>query len=345
VGDFFGYSVSVSDNTAVVGAQYHNSQQGAAYVFVESGGTWSQRSELIASDGAANDNFGSSVSVSGNTILVAAANKTVNGNFSQGAAYVFVESDGTWNQGAELTGGDGAASDLFGSSASLSGNTILVGASTKTVNGNAYQGAAYVFVESGGTWNQEAELTATDGAADDNFGFSVSLNGNTILVGAIAKMVNGNYNQGVAYVFRGGINVHTSTATLPRHRGCAPFPAGYVPFTSVDYVTSADGAGDRLLVGSMLGAGSNPYANYVQMTGLPLPTEVNEVFCGTVTLASGYSVIAYVPTAAERDGDFSAFSGLLIDPNSQAPFPGGYIPVSDFPDPFAWRIAAVEGAP
>ena len=207
--DFFGVSVALSSdgNTALVGARAKNSGQGAAYVFTRSSGSWTQQQELTASDGAAFDFFGTSVALSsdGNTALVGARTKTVGGNSAQGAAYVFTRSSGSWTQQQELTASDGAANDAFGASVALSsdGNTALVGAYGKTVGGNSFQGAAYVFTRLSGSWTQQQELTASDGAANDAFGFSVALSsdGNTALVGAYVKTVGGNSFQGAAYVF------------------------------------------------------------------------------------------------------------------------------------------------
>ena len=150
--------------------------------------------------------FGYSVSLSadGNTALIGAYGATVGANAYQGAAYVFVISGGTWSQQQKLTASDGAAGDYFGCSVSLSGdgNTALIGANAATVGANTYQGAAYVFVISGGTWSQQQKLTASDGAAYDQFGCSVSLSadGNTALIGAWAT-VGANAYQGAAYVF------------------------------------------------------------------------------------------------------------------------------------------------
>jgi len=197
VGDKFGYSVSVSGNTAIAGAVGKNSSEGTAYVFVQSGTAWAQQRELTASDGAAGDWFGGSVSVSGNTALIAARAKTINSQAQQGAAYLFMQSGGTWSQRQELTASDGAAGDSFGGSASLSGDTAAIGALGKS----DYQGAVYVFVQSGGAWSQQQELTASDGAAYDEFGWSVSLNGGSVLVGAFDKAVNWRGFQGAAYVF------------------------------------------------------------------------------------------------------------------------------------------------
>ena len=187
--DFFGYSVSVSGETAMVGAISKNHGQGAAYVFVRSGGVWSQQQELTASDGASNDAFGNSLSVSGDTAMIGAYVK----NSQQGAAYVFVRSGAVWSQEQELTASDGAANTRFGFSISVSGNTAVIGSPWNLSAG----GAAYIFVRGSGTWSQQQELTAADGVVPDQFGLSVSLSGDTALIGARFK----NNNQGAAYVF------------------------------------------------------------------------------------------------------------------------------------------------
>jgi len=205
-GDNFGNSVSMSSdgNTALIGAFGKSSSQGAAYVFVRSGSTWSQQQILTA---AGSYYFGNSVSLSsdGNTALIGAFLS----NSYQGAAYVFVRSVGTWNTTPQiLTASDGAAYDQFGNSVSMSsdGNTALIGAFGKSSS----QGAAYVFVRSGSTWSQQGEkLTASDGAAYDNFGISVSLSsdGNTALIGADGEQYLGETRfPEAAYVFvRSGI--------------------------------------------------------------------------------------------------------------------------------------------
>jgi uncharacterized protein (TIGR03437 family) len=125
---------------------------------------------------------------------------------------------------------------------------------------------------------------------------------------------------------------------------CAAYPAGFFPFPSVGYVSAPNSAGDRLLVGNMsLTSGGNSLfaSSFAELQALPLPAYKNQQFCGSVTLAPGYTAVAYVPTAAERAGDFSPFAGLLLDPlANNAPFPGGIIPASRLPSPMAWRIAA-----
>ena len=149
----------------------------------------------------AQDGFGDSVSVSGGTAVVGAFLHKV-GSVCQGTAYVFVQSGATWNQQAELAGGDVAGCELeeFGSSVAVSGGTIVVGAPGYQVGGsNAAGGAVYVFVQSGATWTQEAEIVAS-GAADDSFGLAAATGG-TVVVGATFQQVGNNVKQGAAYVF------------------------------------------------------------------------------------------------------------------------------------------------
>jgi hypothetical protein len=216
-GDEFGYSVAVSGSTVVVGASCHPASgygdcgPGAAYVFVDSGGTWSQQAELTASDGAPNDFFGGSVAVSGGTLVVGAQGCPPCG--TPGSAYVFVEGSGTWSQQAELTAPDIGPYDYFGASVTVSGSTAAVGAFNHTVGSNDGQGEVYVFVQNGTTWSQQAELTASDGAADDQFGYSVAVSGTTAAVGAVLKNVGSNTQQGAAYVFASSGPLFTLTAS------------------------------------------------------------------------------------------------------------------------------------
>jgi len=203
-GDEFGYSVALFGDTALVGAIYNgvgaNSDQGSAYVFVRSGTSWALQQKLTAADGAAGDEFGYSVAVSGDTALVGAVGDAVGSNTAQGSAYVFVRSGSTWSQQAQLTAADGAAGDQFGYSVAVSGDTALVGTALDDVASNELQGSAYVFVRSGSTWSQQAKLTAADGAANDRFGGSVALSGETALVGAEYHAV-ASTTPGSAYVF------------------------------------------------------------------------------------------------------------------------------------------------
>jgi len=199
-GDEFGRSVSIDGNTAVVGAPLDDDagvSSGAAYVFVRSGTSWSQEAKLTASDAAIDAMFGTSVSVSGDTIVVGAPDLAV-GASTAGAAYVFVRSGMSWSQQAKLVASDAAADDHVGVSVSVDGDTAVVGAHGPIIFGAG--GAAYVFVRSGTSWSEEDKLTASDAAGSDEFGRSVSIAGQTIVVGAPQNDDAGSAT-GSAYVF------------------------------------------------------------------------------------------------------------------------------------------------
>jgi hypothetical protein len=123
-----------------------------------------------------------------------------NANRHQGSAYVFTRDDGQWVQRARLTASDGAADDLFSLLAvAVSGNTVVIGAS----GAHGHQGSAYLFQRQGHHWTEQARLTASDGAAGDNFGFSVAVDRRTVVVGANLDDIDTKVDQGSAYVFRG----------------------------------------------------------------------------------------------------------------------------------------------
>jgi hypothetical protein len=208
----FGDAVRLDGNNALIGAQLTgvggNMDQGAAFVFTNQGGTWSQSGVLVASDGGRFDSLGSSVALEGSTALVGAPGATVNGA-QRGAAYIFTESNGSWNQAQKLTASDGEDLDDFGSSVALSGETALIGAAQYYSDGT---GKVYVFGESNNTWAQETELLASDGSADDEFGWSAALDGSNALIGAWGATIDNNIGQGAAY-FYGESSTPTPTPT------------------------------------------------------------------------------------------------------------------------------------
>jgi hypothetical protein len=199
--DWFGYSVGLYGDTALVGAPNDDVDatynQGSAYVFTRSGVTWSEQQRLTASDGAAGDGFGWSVALWENTALVGARNDDVGTAWDQGSAYIFARSGTIWSEQAHLTASNGTPEDLFGSSVALWEDTALVGVPCEHEN----QGSAYVFLRGGTTWSEQAHLLASDGAAGDRFGWSVALWENAALVGAYGDAVGANGGQGSAYVF------------------------------------------------------------------------------------------------------------------------------------------------
>ncbi|MDH4227507.1 MAG: FG-GAP repeat protein [Deltaproteobacteria bacterium] len=207
-GDQFGNSVSVSSDgsTVVVGAHeddINGRDSGAVYVYKWNESSWNE-TKLMASDGAAVDYFGWSVAVSsdGAMVVVGAYKGDVGVNVNQGSAYVYKWNGSSWNE-TKLVASDGDEGDWFGVSvyASADGSTIVVGAPSDDVDANTEQGSAYVYKWNGSSWN-ETKLTASDGAAYDSFGGSVSVlsDGTMVVVGA--PMSDDNGNSGLAYVYR-----------------------------------------------------------------------------------------------------------------------------------------------
>jgi hypothetical protein len=200
--DGFGYSVSVSGDTAVVSAPFDDTSAGlnagSAYVFVRSGSAWTLQQKLQASDGEAEDNFGSSASITADTVVIGAARDDTPGGVDVGAAYVFVRSGGVWTQQQKLVASDGAADDVFGAAVSVSGDIAVVGAFQDDAPGLSNSGSAYVFVRSGGTWTEQQKLGPPFPVNSLRFGYSLSVVGDTLLVGA----PNANFAQiAKAFVF------------------------------------------------------------------------------------------------------------------------------------------------
>lgn len=205
--DKFASSLSMnSDGTVLLAgarsASNDGCSTGAAYVFSkDSGGIWSQGAKLVASDTSGLSQFGCSVALDGaGTVAVIGSY----GNVScMGNAYIFTQTSGAWTQSAKLAASDGSASDYFGECAriSLDGTVVVIGADGDDDQGED-SGSAYIFSKHTMGWAQDAKLTASDGAADDSFGWSVAISGDgcTALIGAPFKDVKGS-NSGAAYLF------------------------------------------------------------------------------------------------------------------------------------------------
>lgn len=189
-GDLFGMSVSIDDDTIAVGAQdaYTNGiNTGAVYVFVRDGDDWIQEAKLLPSDIENAQSFGSSVSVSGDSILIGDRHGISNISQYAGSAYVFVRSMGGWTEQAKLYVNENT--NNFGLVVNLDDDTAIIG----TILGNA----AYVFARNGDNWIEQTKLVPSDGTDDSYFGESVSVDDGNALVGAHGD----NDDRGAAYLF------------------------------------------------------------------------------------------------------------------------------------------------
>lgn len=216
--DNYGYSVAATDDTVVIGANLDtvgvNAHQGSAYVFSRSGAGWELQQKLISNDGGAEDRFGQSVAISGDTIVIGAPYDSTGTNNYQGSAYVFARSGGVWTFRQKLTAHDGAAYDQFGSSVAISDGTVVAGAFSDDIGTKTDQGSAYVFVRSGGGWTFQQKLTANDGEANDQFGGSVAIDAGTVIAGALLDDLSVVKDAGSAYVFTRSETVWTQQKRL-----------------------------------------------------------------------------------------------------------------------------------
>lgn len=180
-GDGFGLHADVSGDTVVVGAMDHDAgagfRQGAAYVFVRSGSSWSQQAKLVVAGSGAGERVGAGVAISGATVLIGSALLPAPGIRS---AHVFVRVGSLWIQQATLEVPEDSAEDQGGVSVALDGDTAVIG----TPQDHGLRGAAHVYVRTGTTWAFQTSLTDPEGVPFDLFGLSVAVSGDTLVVGA-----------------------------------------------------------------------------------------------------------------------------------------------------------------
>lgn len=203
--DYFGGSVSICGDIALIGADGEDNSgganAGAAYVFRFNGSIWAQEAKLQASDGAEGDGFGNHVSVSENLAVVGAPNDDNERGTASGAAYVYRFNGTTWVEEAKLIASDGADGDHLGERVAVSDDVAVIGASSDDNAGGVNAGAAYVFRFNGASWLEEAKILAPDGASNDHFGRGVSTVGTAILVGASYHDSEKGSEAGAAYTF------------------------------------------------------------------------------------------------------------------------------------------------
>ena len=336
--DLFGYTVALSGDTMVIGAPNEHSSatgvngdgnnasapfSGAAYVYVRSGNVWIPQAYLKASNTEVSDAFGTSVAISGDTIVVGATGESssaagVNGSQTDnsaaeaGAAYIFVRSGTNWTQQAYLKASNPDSSDWFGYSVAISGDTVAIGApyesssatgvnGVQTNNSASASGATYVFARSGTNWSQQAYLKASNTGAGDQFGGSVALSSDTVIVGASGEDSNamdvngiqGNElasDSGAAYVFvRSGTN-WSQQAYLKASNTDAGDQFGF----------SVSISADTAVVGAVLEDSSSTGAGSVQADNNALDSGAAYVFART---GGNWTKQAYLKASNTGAGD------------------------------------------
>jgi hypothetical protein len=239
-GEQLGSAVAVEADTLVAGAPFADGGRGAVYVFNRSpGGLWSQSTRLIPSGSPGAVNFGSSVDLAGNTIVVGAPAA------GTGSVYVFnADGGGVWSQTQQLIPGDAESGQRVGTDVALSGDTILIGASLEGTAGTS-AGAAYAFVRSGGgTWGQQAKFFASDAAAGDLFGDAVELLADVAIIGARGNDDAGS-GSGSVYVFsRNPSDIWSQQTKLtPANATAAGLFGAALSFDGTHLIVGAPGTG------------------------------------------------------------------------------------------------------
>jgi uncharacterized repeat protein (TIGR01451 family) len=217
-GEFLGRDVDISGDTIVVGGYGVDWWSGRSYVYLKPVGGWyGERTEdavLGASNGGAE--FGSQVAISGDTIVV--------GAYPYDTAYVFAQPAGGWHgafsEDAQLVRAKRRWGGFFAYTLEMDGDTIVVGAFQEYRQGQPNRGAAYVFTKPAGGWQgvltQNARLTASDGAAWDEFGLHLGISGDTIAVGARLADIGAQADRGAVYVFTPGTVTPSADLSLKK---------------------------------------------------------------------------------------------------------------------------------
>ncbi len=275
-GDYFGWAVAISGDRAAVTATRDDDQgasSGSIYFFEWNGSAWVEVDKIVPSAVGFNHRFGESVAMEGTRVIAGNRSDTENGTQS-GAVYVFEWNGSAWSETQKLTASDGAASDYLGYSVGISGDRIVAGAYYK--NGSTeflHTGAAYVYDWNGSSWVQSQKLTANDLTYWEQFGYSVGIYGDRIVVGASNDDENGG-GSGSAYIFEWDGNSWVQSEKLISSNIEGNDNLGWASAISADYVIVGARSGDN---DSNIDTG----AAYIF-----IPGGIPDVFCTSSALSS-----------------------------------------------------------
>ena len=305
--DYFGWSVDLEGDRALVGAYAYQAGAGAAHVFERQGGTWTETAALEDPQGLLGDQLGVDVSLSGDVALVG-ANGVDGAAQKTGAACVFERQGGAWVLVQKLTAPAETQNDYFGWSVAVSGNTAVVGRSGGDPAGVPDAGTAHVFERGPAGWQHVQELAAPGAAPGDLFGIEVALEDDTLLAGAWLDDAPGAPDAGAVHVFERQAGLFVPTQELA---GSPPLPGGILGW-------SLDLDGDRALAGAYgngpAGAGSGlalvfdrtPQGWSQSAVLLPLDGAPGDNFGYAVALAGDVAL-----AGAWFDGDLGADTGAV----------------------------------
>jgi hypothetical protein len=304
-GNYFGQSVAIAGDYAIVGCP-NPSGIGRAYVYFRNSGVWMQQTVLTAADATQNDEFGTAVAINGNYAIVGAPKDDILSSTppilsleNRGSIYIFVRSGSTWTQQAKMISTVAQSNQNYGSSLSLEGDRLVVGAERDTD-----AGAAYIYQRNGNLWIFQQRLIASDGAADDRFGYRVDITNNYIIVGAS----NANPS-GAAYIFFFNGTTWTQQQKLPsagtdaQAKGRAVFINDTMALVGSPLYSSG-GVFFNGVVGSYRRTGTT----WVSMTSIHAPDGVDQANFGTsISFYGGYAIIGAQQGAGPYPGNGTAY--------------------------------------
>ena len=311
----FRRTVAIDGNTIVAGCHLTNingnTAQGAVYVFVRSGSSWTEVQRLLAGDGASTDRFGTSVAISGPNLIVGAPQKVINGGIHAGRAYVFVHNGSQWSEQGTLTATDPAAFNYFGNYVAIDNGNVAVG---NNPSPGAGAPAAYVFVRSGSVWTQQQKISVCEPSGSSpqscRFGSTVSIRGNSIAVGNQNLNVGTTQLQGGVYIFTRTGSVWTQLVRLTAFDGVAE-----------DYFGGSVALGDStLVVGAHADLGVPGKVYVYDWTGAEwvfqdkLIPESTHNFFGQQVAFDGNSIIAASPRDTGLPGEFVGAAYIYAQP-------------------------------
>jgi hypothetical protein len=243
-GDQFGHSVAVDGDTAVVGARWdddHGDRSGSAYIFVRSSGIWSEQEKLTPSDAGQAYDFGTSVSISGDTIVVGAPGASSGiPSKEAGAAYVFTRTGTDWTEQQKLELENPQRLGRFGDAVDIDGDTVVLGAKRE----DSGMGGAYFYIRDGAMWTLQARVIADDGGDQIEFGNAVAVSGDRAVIGA-HWWEDTHRNSGAAYIFsRSGTAWTKVLRLLGEPEELSDFGAS-VDIKGSDVLVGAPGATDK----------------------------------------------------------------------------------------------------
>ncbi|HAI57744.1 MAG TPA: hypothetical protein DCM04_07360 [Saprospirales bacterium] len=318
--DRFGVSVGIDGDTIVVGAHYEDdtaSNAGSIYVFTRSGTTWTQQQKIQPSDVAAADEFGTSVAISGDTVI-AGSIWDDDTNSGSGSAYIFTRSGTTWTQQQKLTASVSQVVARYGTAVSIDGDTALVGTPFEDISGVSDAGAVYVYTRSGTTWTEQQRIPHPTPGANDHFGKSIDVDVNNLIIGA-ENIDSPSSNSGKAYIYKRGGTTWNLYSTLQ----------GSNTDENDGFGSGVGIEGDSAVIGSRVGGtGSASGSGFAHIFTLrktysvtPASSSINEGASLTVNVSTGNvansSTLYYTLT---NSGDFTTSSGSFTISNDAGSF-------------------------